>query len=34
MKSYTEMKNEILYKYHRSIISWYKIVGEFFEKTD
>lgn len=34
MMSYTEMKNTILFQYHKDIGFWYKLVGEFFEETD
>lgn len=32
--SYSEMKISILFRYHKDIDYWYKLVGEFFENTD
>ena len=32
--SYTEMKNQILFHYHKNIDFWWKLLGEFFEGTD
>jgi hypothetical protein len=29
-----EMKSTILFKYHKFIDFWYKLVGEFFEATE
>ena len=29
--SYTEMRNVILYKYHKDIQYWWQLVGEMFE---
>ena len=31
--NHTEMKNAILFKYHKFIDFWYKLLGEFFENT-
>ena len=32
--SLTEMKREILFKYHKDINYWWKLLGEMFEGTD
>lgn len=32
--SFTEMKNAILYKYHKDINYWWRLLGEMFEGTD
>ena len=32
--SYSEFKTEILFKYHKNISLFYKIIGEFFEFTN
>lgn len=32
--TYTEMKNTILFKYHKFLDFWYKLLGEFFENTN
>lgn len=32
--SYMEMKNAILFHYHKTIDFWFKLVGEMFEATD
>jgi hypothetical protein len=32
--SHKEMKSTILFKYHKFIDFWYKLVGEFFEATE
>lgn len=32
--SLTEMKNAILYKYHKDINYWWRLLGEMFEGTD
>ena len=29
-----EMKSTILFRYHKNIDFWHKLVGEFFEGTD
>lgn len=32
--SYTEMKNIILFRYHKDINYWWRLLGEMFEGTD
>jgi hypothetical protein len=32
--SYTEMKNAILFRYHKDINYWWRLLGEMFEGTD
>ena len=32
--SYTEMKNTILFRYHKDINFWYRLLGEMFEKSN
>ena len=32
--SFTEMKNTILYRYHKDINYWWRLLGEMFEGTD
>jgi hypothetical protein len=28
------MKKIVLYRYHKNINDWYKLIGEFFEETE
>lgn len=32
--SFTEMKNAILFKYHKDINYWWRLLGKMFEETD
>lgn len=32
--TYNEMKNQILFHYHKNIDFWYKLVGHMFESTN
>ena len=32
--AYMEMKNTVLFKYHKNIDFWWKLLGEFFEGTN
>ena len=32
--SFNEMRNEILYRYHKDINYWWRLLGEMFEGTD
>lgn len=32
--SFTEMRNAILFRYHKDINYWWKLLGEMFEGTD
>ncbi len=32
--SFSEMKREILYRYHKDINQWWRLLGEMFEGTD
>lgn len=31
---YTEMRNAILFRYHKDINYWWRLLGEMFEGTD
>ena len=32
--NHTEMKNAVLFEYHKFLDFWYKLLGEFFENTN